>query len=52
VKAPEAPKPAPAAPAKAPEAPKPKIKFCDQCGAKIASETAKFCAECGNKLAH
>ncbi|MCI7766702.1 MAG: hypothetical protein MSJ26_01800 [Oscillospiraceae bacterium] len=34
------------------EAPKPKIKFCDQCGAKITSETAKFCAECGNKLVH
>ncbi len=28
----------------------PKIRFCDQCGAKIASPTAKFCAECGNKL--
>ncbi|MCI5905452.1 MAG: hypothetical protein MRZ61_09975 [Oscillospiraceae bacterium] len=28
----------------------PKIRFCDQCGAKIASATAKFCAECGNKL--
>ena len=27
-----------------------KVKFCDQCGAKIASSTAKFCAECGNKL--
>lgn len=28
----------------------PKVRFCDQCGAKIASKTAKFCAECGNKL--
>ncbi|MGN0585662.1 MAG: zinc ribbon domain-containing protein, partial [Oscillospiraceae bacterium] len=28
----------------------PKVKFCDQCGAKISSPTAKFCAECGNKL--
>jgi hypothetical protein len=28
----------------------PKIRFCDQCGAKIGSATAKFCAECGNKL--
>lgn len=28
----------------------PKVKFCDQCGAKITSATAKFCAECGNKL--
>ncbi len=27
-----------------------KIKFCDQCGAKITSPTAKFCAECGNRL--
>lgn len=27
-----------------------KVKFCDQCGAKITSPTAKFCAECGNKL--
>ncbi len=27
-----------------------KIKFCEQCGAKITSETAKFCAECGHKL--
>lgn len=29
---------------------KPKIRFCDQCGAKITSPNAKFCAECGNKL--
>ncbi len=28
----------------------PKIRFCDQCGARIISPTAKFCAECGNKL--
>ena len=27
-----------------------KVKFCDQCGAKIANLNAKFCAECGNKL--
>ena len=27
-----------------------KIRFCDQCGAKITSPNAKFCAECGNKL--
>ncbi|MGN0675315.1 MAG: hypothetical protein ACI4KG_06160 [Oscillospiraceae bacterium] len=27
-----------------------KVKFCDQCGAKILSANAKFCAECGNKL--
>lgn len=27
-----------------------KVKFCDQCGARITSPTAKFCAECGNKL--
>lgn len=27
-----------------------KVKFCDQCGAKITSSNAKFCAECGNKL--
>ena len=27
-----------------------KPRFCDQCGARIASSTAKFCAECGNKL--
>ena len=39
----EAPKPAPAPAASAPvEAHKPKIRFCDQCGAKITSETAKF----------
>jgi len=44
-----APAPAPAASAPV-EAHKPKIRFCDQCGAKITSETAKFCAECGNKL--
>ena len=43
-------KPAPAtAPAK-PTEEKPKIKFCDQCGAKITNESAKFCMECGNKL--
>ena len=28
----------------------PKVRFCDQCGAKITSANAKFCAECGNKL--
>lgn len=28
----------------------PKIKFCDQCGAKITNPNAKFCMECGNKL--
>lgn len=27
-----------------------KPRFCDQCGARIASSTAKFCAECGNRL--
>ncbi len=27
-----------------------KVKFCDQCGARITSPTAKFCAECGNRL--
>lgn len=27
-----------------------KVKFCDQCGAKITNANAKFCAECGNKL--
>lgn len=27
-----------------------KVKFCDQCGAKIVNTNAKFCAECGNKL--
>ena len=27
-----------------------KVRFCDQCGAKITSANAKFCAECGNKL--
>ncbi len=27
-----------------------KIRFCDQCGAKITSSTAKFCSECGNKI--
>ncbi len=37
--------------AEAPEiAPEPRVKFCDQCGARITSPTAKFCAECGNKL--
>ncbi len=34
----------------APAEEKPKIRFCDQCGAKITSPNAKFCAECGNKL--
>lgn len=37
-------------PAKTEEAAEVKIKFCDQCGAKITSPSAKFCAECGNKL--
>ncbi len=51
----EAPKTeAPVKPAETPkpEAPKPelKIRFCDQCGAKIPNEKAKFCMECGNKL--
>ncbi len=47
----EAPKPAPQ-PAPAPSSAKPiKMKFCDQCGAKIMSESAKFCSECGNKIA-
>lgn len=34
------------------EAPKEevKIRFCDQCGAKIPNPNAKFCMECGNKL--
>ncbi|MDE6710050.1 MAG: zinc-ribbon domain-containing protein, partial [Oscillospiraceae bacterium] len=34
------------------EAPKAevKIRFCDQCGAKIPNPNAKFCMECGNKL--
>ncbi|MBQ3920489.1 MAG: hypothetical protein II695_12505, partial [Oscillospiraceae bacterium] len=27
-----------------------KLKFCDQCGAKIPNENAKFCMECGNRL--
>lgn len=27
-----------------------RIKFCEQCGAKVISETAKFCAECGHRL--
>lgn len=27
-----------------------KIRFCDQCGAKIPNPNAKFCMECGNKL--
>ena len=34
----------------APAAEEPKVRFCDQCGAKITSANAKFCAECGNKL--
>ena len=47
-----APAPKPAAPAPAPASAKPiKMKFCDQCGAKITSDTAKFCSECGNKIA-
>lgn len=33
-----------------PEPAEVKVKFCDQCGARITSPTAKFCAECGNKL--
>ena len=37
-------------PAEAPAAEEPKVRFCDQCGAKISSANAKFCAECGNKL--
>lgn len=42
----EAPKPAPA-----PASAKPiKMKFCDQCGAKITSDSAKFCSECGNRI--
>lgn len=38
--------------APAEEAPKAevKIRFCDQCGAKIPNPNAKFCMECGNKL--
>ena len=43
-------KPAPAAAPAKPAEEKPKIKFCDQCGAKITNESAKFCMECGNKL--
>ncbi|MCM1578268.1 MAG: hypothetical protein NC078_05650 [Ruminococcus sp.] len=49
----------PGEPPKPVDAPKPaeakpvmKVKFCDQCGAKITSDSAKFCAECGNKLIH
>ena len=45
-------KPEPKHEEKKPE-PKPepvKIKFCDQCGAKITNENAKFCMECGNRL--
>ncbi|MCM1024744.1 MAG: hypothetical protein NC395_11915 [Prevotella sp.] len=38
------------APETAPEPVEIKVKFCDQCGARITSPTAKFCAECGNKL--
>lgn len=46
-----APAPKPAAPAPAPASAKPiRMKFCDQCGAKIMSDTAKFCSECGNKI--
>ncbi|MGN0642980.1 MAG: hypothetical protein ACI4JJ_07515 [Huintestinicola sp.] len=48
----EAPK-AEAKPAPKAEEPKPaasKVKFCDQCGAKILSDSAKFCSECGNKI--
>ncbi len=37
-------------PAEVPAKPVQRMKFCDQCGAKITSDTAKFCAECGNKL--
>lgn len=40
----------PIKPAQPAAAEKPKIRFCDQCGAKITNETAKFCAECGNRL--
>lgn len=42
--------PVPAVEPEAVETEEVKAKFCDQCGAKIASSTAKFCAECGNKL--
>ena len=43
--------PVSAVPAEAtPEPAEVKVKFCDQCGARITSPTAKFCAECGNKL--
>ena len=43
---------APVEDAPAEEAPKAevKIRFCDQCGAKIPNPNAKFCMECGNKL--
>lgn len=43
---------APEETAPAEEAPKAevKIRFCDQCGAKIPNPNAKFCMECGNKL--
>lgn len=43
---------APVETAPAEEAPKEevKIRFCDQCGAKIPNPNAKFCMECGNKL--
>ncbi len=47
------PEPVPAAEETVPAKEEPaevKIKFCDQCGARITSPTAKFCAECGNKL--
>ncbi len=52
---PAAPKPAegekPADSAKPAESkPVIKMKFCDQCGAKIVNDKAKFCAECGNRL--
>ena len=44
-------KPAHAAPEHMAENPEePKVRFCDQCGAKIPSPKAKFCMECGNKL--
>ncbi|MCM1524830.1 MAG: zinc-ribbon domain-containing protein [Ruminococcus sp.] len=48
----EAVKPIPAATAKPvqPAENAPKVRFCDQCGAKIQSDTAKFCMECGNRL--
>lgn len=49
--APAAAKAAAPAPTPAPASAKPiRMKFCDQCGAKIVSSTAKFCSECGNKI--